>query len=329
MVPLGKEPDMDYANNLEAWKMLIALSRYGSMSAAAEALGAEVSTLSRSIAGLEKELGRELVNRSHRPVTITEEGKSIAEEAKPIVSMHAALISRLLQASGEMSGVIRLSAAGGLMQGPFVDVLAKFQKLYPGIEFDISRGQTAAACIAGTLDVASVSGESHETGLVQLPRGRSVFIPVASPAYIKKFGAPHVPEDLSSHHVFVYTGPVRAPTASLSLKGETRPLVWKQRFKSTDILFIKRAVMDGLGVSPDMPLLHCHRELAQGTLVPILDGWHRPPISAYAVCTASAWHLKRIRVFMQWYCDFFLEHFQMTEDAARKALGDAFDVYLT
>jgi hypothetical protein len=47
------------------------------------------------------------------------------------------------------------------------------------------------------------------------------------------------------------------------------------------------------------------------------------------VCSTSAWHTRRVRVFMQWYCDQFLNYFQMTEDAARRVLGNAFEQYLS
>ena len=68
--------------------------------------------------------------------------------------------------------------------------------------------------------------------------------------------------------------------------------------QSSNILMIKAAVMNGLGVGVDIPFAHCHEELKRGELVPILNGWHRPSLGASVVCSQAAWHIRRVRVFI-------------------------------
>lgn len=160
-----------------------------------------------------------------------------------------------------------------------------------------------------------------------MSRGRSVFLPVASPDYLKKNGIPLKPEDLRNHTGFVYNGPVRPQTEALELNGQVRPIRFKSMIHATDILMIKQAVLDGRGVAVDMPLLHCAEEIAAGRLQIILNGWHRPPVPAFAVCSAAGWHIRRIRVFMQWWCDRFLQEFEATEKVARAVLGDDAAIY--
>ena len=321
---------MDQLYNLEAWRALTTIHDTGSLSAAANALDSEVSTVSRLVAGLEKALGRELINRRHRPIEITDEGKAAAASIRPVLKAHSAIVSRLLNASSQMEGTINIATAGGVITtGRLTRMLMEFQKLFPNVDFNVSRGRPVSECRDGKIDIASISGDCDEQGLVKIPRGRSVFIPVATPEYLKKNGVPLTPEDLIHHTGFVYTGPVRSLTTELTKNGQVRELRWKNRMQSTDILMIKEAVMQGLGVAVDMPLIHCYEELERGELVTILDGWHRPPIPAYAVCSTSAWHIRRVRVFMQWYCDQFLTYFQMTEDAAHRVLKDAFEQYLS
>ena len=185
-----------------------------------------------------------------------------------------------------------------------------------------------AECLAGTVDIASVSAEVTEKGVICLPRGRSVFLPVASPEYLQKNGIPLKPEDLRNHTGFVYNGPVRPQTEALELNGLVRPIHFKNMIHATDILMIKQAVLDGRGIAVDIPLLHCAEEIATGRLQIILNGWHRPPIPAFAVCSAAGWHIRRIRVFMQWWCDRFLQEFEATEKVARAVLGDNAAIYI-
>lgn len=319
---------MDQRFNLEAWKALCAVEEEGSLSAAAARLDAEPSTVSRLIASLEKRLGRELVRRSERPITISEEGRRAAQGVAPILKAHAAFITRLAGDTGAMTGTIRLSVAAGLMHDKLMPILADFQAIYPDISFDISSGRKVAECLAGSVDIASVSSEVTEKGVICLPRGRSVFLPVAAPAYLKKHGSPLRPEDLQRHTGFVYNGPVRPPTLTLELDGEARPIRFKHTIHATDILMIKQAVLDGRGIAVDMPLLHCAEEIAAGRLQVILESWHRPPIPAFAVCSAAGWHIRRIRVFMQWWCDRFLQEFEATEKVARAVLKERASIYV-
>ncbi|MCF0253336.1 MAG: LysR family transcriptional regulator [Duodenibacillus sp.] len=312
---------MDQLYNLEAWKVLAAVNDTGSMSHAADSLSMEVSTVSRLVAGLEKALGRDLVNRNRRPVIITDDGRAAVAGVRPMLKQHQAFLAKMLDDSKSMQGLIRLSVAGGLLSTKLMPMLLEFQRLYPKIEFDIHSGRQVAECLAGKIDIASISAPPTETGLVSLPRGRSVFIPVASPEYIRRFGKPMQPEDLRNHAGFVYTGPVRPHTTELVRHGEKRPLEWRSRIQSTDIQMIKRAVVDGLGVAVDLPLLHCYKELESGKLELILNGWHRPPVPAFAVCSNSAWHIRRVRIFMQWWCDLFQREFKQTEEVAERVLG--------
>ena len=106
------------------------------------------------------------------------------------------------------------------------------------------------------------------------------------------------------------------------------PIRWESSFQTTDILMVKKAVMDGMGVAPDLPLLHCAKEIASGDLVVILDGWHRAPIPAYTVCSNAAWHSRRNRIFMNWWSERFLREFGETERLARATLGERALMYL-
>ena len=68
---------MNPINNIEAWRALEYFSKYGSLVNAAKELNVEVSTISRGIASLEKALNRKLIDRTKRPVQITEFGLSL------------------------------------------------------------------------------------------------------------------------------------------------------------------------------------------------------------------------------------------------------------
>lgn len=62
---------------LNQFRFLIAVDKYGSISRAAQALYISQSTISISLIRLEEELGVVLLNRGKRGVSLTEEGKKV------------------------------------------------------------------------------------------------------------------------------------------------------------------------------------------------------------------------------------------------------------
>lgn len=69
---------------LNQFRFLIAVDKYGSISRAAQTLYISQSTISISLIRLEEELGVVLLNRGKRGVTLTEEGKKVLECAVSI-----------------------------------------------------------------------------------------------------------------------------------------------------------------------------------------------------------------------------------------------------
>lgn len=53
------------------------------------------------------------------------------------------------------------------------------------------------------------------------------------------------------------------------------------------------------GRAVDMAIVHCHREIQAGSLVPILNGWRFPTRDLF--CVTIKEKLKRVRTFMDWF----------------------------
>lgn len=106
------------ATDLDA---LVALARYGSLSAAAKRRGVAVSTLSRRIDAAEVNLGLKLVSRYARGAQLTEAGQHVAAAAAPLSGQldRVAQLAAAL-ASGAALRPVRLSATEFIVS----DVLA-------------------------------------------------------------------------------------------------------------------------------------------------------------------------------------------------------------
>lgn len=291
------------------------------MTAAADELGVEPSSVSRMISGLEKALGCELIRHSVRPIALTEQGAAALKKAEAILRAVDTLADSLRNDASALTGRIRVSSAPGFATRRLMPILEPFAKANPNIGIDIMTGIGADGVAKGVCDVAVVTGEPAQPGLVCTSRGRNLYLAVASPVYISRHGLPVRPEDLARHHGYIYTGPVRGETKYLCRGARTAPVRYGSATRSTDVLAIRQAVIGGTGVAVDLPLVQIYEDLIEGRLVPILPGWSREPCECFIVTNRNAWRMRRVRVFFEWFAATMREHFKGYEDAVSAIVG--------
>ncbi len=315
---------MSKIDDLCAWRYFLAFAKTGNLTTAAQTLQVEVSGISRAIAGLEKALGCELVRHSSRPMELTDTGKIVVKRMRPIVQAHDELMQKIIDDNSALTGNIRLSSAPGFAARRLTPLLQRFHDIHPEITVEILSGHKPVDVQKGLCDVATVTGTPNVPGLYYMSRGRNVYLPVASPEYISKHGMPLHPVNLRSHTGLVYSGPVREETKVMyrgGVAGRAEPVLFGSAIRSTDILAIRSALLEGMGVAVDMPLVQIYEDLLEGRLVAILPGWFHPPVECFMVAGRDAWHMKRVRIFMEWYAKAMQELFDFYEQSVSAVVG--------
>lgn len=312
---------MSKLDDLAAWRYLIAFTKTGTLSAAADLLGVDVSNISRAIAGLEKALGCELIRHNSRPMDLSETGKLVVKRMTPIVKAHDSLMQKIIDDNSALTGNIRLSSAPGFAARRLTPLLQRFYEMHPGITVEILSGYKPVDVQKGLCDVATITGEPSLPGLCYMSRGRNVYLPVASPVYIQKHGMPIDPVSLRLHTGLVYNGPVREETKVLYRGDKAEPITFASCIRSTDILAIRNALLEGMGVAVDMPLVQIYEDLLAGRLVAILPGWFHPPVECFIVASHEAWHMKRVRIFLEWYAKAMQQLFSSYEAQVSDVVG--------
>lgn len=184
---------MSKLDDLAAWRYLIAFAKTGTLSAAADLLGVDVSNISRAIAGLEKALGCELIRHNSRPMDLSETGKLVVKRMTPIVKAHDSLMQKIIDDNSALTGNIRLSSAPGFAARRLTPLLQRFYEMHPGITVEILSGYKPVDVQKGLCDVATITGEPSLPGLCYMSRGRNVYLPVASPVYIQNTACRSIP----------------------------------------------------------------------------------------------------------------------------------------
>src|SRR6476620_3048985 len=114
-------------------RMLLELSRLGSMHEVAAELRTTTSTVSQTIAALAREVGTALTEPDGRRVRLTPAGHRLAEHA---VSILAAIdAARLdLDPSAEPTGVLRVAGFATAIRRSLLPAMDDLARLHPGIE---------------------------------------------------------------------------------------------------------------------------------------------------------------------------------------------------
>src|SRR3982751_5821751 len=126
-------------------RVLLAVARHGSVTAAAQALHYAQPSVSHHLARLEAETGSRLVQRAGRGIRLTDAGLLLADRAEEILGRLDAAEAELAAHEGLRSGRVRLAAFPSAL-GTFVPVAAAaFAAAHPGVELRFTEAETPDA----------------------------------------------------------------------------------------------------------------------------------------------------------------------------------------
>lgn len=157
-------------------RVLAAVARHGSVTAAARALRYAQPSVSHHLARLEAETGARLVQRVGRGIRLTEAGRALAGRAEEVLARLDAAEAELDALTGLTAGRVRLAAFPSAL-GTFVPVAAAgFAAAHPGVELRLTEAEppdAAALLRSGEVDVGLLfdhPGDPHpDDGLRRFP----------------------------------------------------------------------------------------------------------------------------------------------------------------
>ena len=125
-------------------RLLLELSRRGSMRAVADELGYTTSTVSQQLAVLAREAGATLIEPEGRRVRLTPAGRRLADHAVTILAALAAARADL-DPSGEPAGIVRVAGFETAVRRSLVPVLAQLRAEHPAVRLRIHEHEPAEA----------------------------------------------------------------------------------------------------------------------------------------------------------------------------------------
>ncbi len=115
----------------------LAISRAGRLTAAAQQMGVDHSTLSRRIAALEAALGVRLFDRRSVGFVLTPEGERVLADAEAMESFAMRMRHRLEDASVGLTGSVRVGTPEGFGTYFLAPRIAKISAAHPQLEIEL------------------------------------------------------------------------------------------------------------------------------------------------------------------------------------------------
>lgn len=237
---------------VEQWAILNTVIEEGSFSQAAAVLNRSQSSVSYAVTRLQQALGVKLLQPSGRRAVLTELGRTLLADAKPLIEDLEALEQRAKVLSGKKVRV-RLIIDSAFPKPRLFAALQALAKHHPQVEVSLRETvRQSAADLAGSFDVAVLVANSKQG------------VPIIVVELLAVAAAGH-PLTRIAHHASLARYP-RAEIRSVEESEESgKPgKIWRMSTIEAGIGAVRQGLCYGW-----LPKLLIDDDLARGTLVPL------------------------------------------------------------
>lgn len=284
----------------------VAVAEARGFSAAAKQLGCSTSHASRQITRLEERLGCILFARSTRSVTLTENGTVYYQQAKNLVVGLQQANEQVNQQQINLSGTLRVSAAGGFAEHFVAPALMEFASQYPELNVDLDLNSRLVNLMEDGIDFAIRYGELNDSNLIARKLTSRPMMAVASKGYLQKYGPPKHPIHLKNHNCIVSNN----NAWKFNVDGNNEVVKVKGKWRSNNANIVLGACKKGLGVAY-MPKSTFKEAVENELVVPILEPFWGQGSSSWIVYQNKRFMPLRVRLAI----DFLVQYFAAWDEA--------------
>lgn len=279
--------------------VLRAVVKAGSFVQAGEALGLTQSAVSRAIARIEDRVGVRLFLRTARSISLTDEGLRFYDSIAPHLSAIEEATAEAGSASTRVRGRLRVHVDPGIGQFVLTPRLGPFLARHPELSVEILAHDRMGDLVREGFDVAVRFGRPEPSALKSRLLMRTRILTCASPAYIKRHGAPQRPKDIEKHPCILMRDPSTGSPFSWEFVRGKRvvPVNASGQLMVNAGGPMMAACLAGQGIAQVLEL-YVREHLAAGRLVQVLPEWAEETYPLYAYHHAGQLMSAKVRAFL-------------------------------
>lgn len=278
-----------------------------SLTKAGALLGLPKSTVSRRVSRLEQHLGVQLLHRSTRAVTVTQDGALFFEYCLRSLGVLRDGERALQNRRDVPQGVVRIAIPYLLGQSLIGPLLAGFLDHYPDVRLVSVLSDDAVGLLRSGFDVALAVGPFADSELVAVKLGTTECGLFGAPGYFERKGNPQNHVELPRFDLLAAGTVDRRHRWGLHKGNELVSVDFSPRLICNDLILLRQAVLSELGIA-SLPAFLCKRDLAEGRLVEVLPGWQAADMTFFALFADP----KGVPVRVRSLIDYLVEHLRPT-----------------
>ena len=271
---------------LEGVDVMAAVVDTLSFGAAAEVLDMSQSGVSRAIARLEARLGIRVFERTTRSVRLTDEGREFYQQVMPLLAELAEVTGGAAGGAQKIRGRLRVNVDPLFASQILGPRLGAFMDAHPELEIELRSRDELGDLISEGFDLALRFGHPQSSSLIARKLFETRVIAMASPDYLRRFGAPEEPQELetNAHRCILFREPATGKPFRWEFhRGREKLMIQPQgRLTVNDAETVLSTCLAGLGVAQIFEL-GSEEYIASGRLKPLFPAWsdHRFPLYAW------------------------------------------------
>lgn len=254
----------------------MSVARERNFTRAAAQLGVSQSALSRTVAGLERRMGLQLLTRTTRSVALTQAGERLLSAIAPHFEDIEAEVDSLRAMTNRPSGTVRITTTDYAANSYVWPRLQSLLRHYPELKIELVNDYGLADIVADRYDIGVRLGDQVAKDMIAVRIAPDMTMAVVgSPSYLQSRPHARTPQDLTLHNCINLRLPTRESLLPWELRKGRRELQVRVEGQLTfnNIYQIVDAALGGFGLAY-VPKDLVEERVRAGHLCWVLEDWH-------------------------------------------------------
>ncbi len=242
-------------NKLEDIDLFVRVVNSKGLAAAGREVNLSPASMTARINRLEKHYGVKLLNRTTRRITLTDEGRTFYEDCIRILNDIEQAEDTLIKGRSFLSGQLNITSPSDIGRQHVSELIAQFVQEHPKISINLHLSDEVENLIEHNFDLGIRYGLLDDSRMISRKlsnhsRTHNARVLCASPSYVKKYGMPKTPEELSEHQCLTILRKGEAVT-NWHFKTSTlqKVITIKPTLSSNDGAQIRQWALSGYGIA--------------------------------------------------------------------------------
>lgn len=215
-------------SKLERINSFISVIEENGFAAAARKQGVSTASISRQVARLESDLKMQLLHRTTRQLVLTEIGAEYYQHCKKALHELNEAEAEIVASQDEASGILTITSTRYFAIEHLIPHLPNFMAQNPKLRVKMELAERFPDLANENIDLIFGISADGPPELVRRKVASTRYVLCASPSYLKKYGEPSMPTDLSEHRYITHS--MRKPDNVIRFKNNkeiyVEPVLW-------------------------------------------------------------------------------------------------------